>query len=111
MTKYLVCKCGWKSEPYPDNTLFLGLGGTLSCPECTKVKRNPTLEGLYGHVHSITVDEPYNPSKRKNIPEIKRFYCEFTDLEVDSNFCANCGIKLEPKIKCHWKRLKRKKGC
>jgi Zn finger protein HypA/HybF involved in hydrogenase expression len=70
MTKYLICKCGWKSEPYADNTEFMGLGGILSCPECTKFKRNPTLcEGQYGHVHSIIVNESYNPSKRENIPD------------------------------------------
>jgi hypothetical protein len=79
MTKYLVCSCGWKSEAYPDGTRFAGLGGVLSCPECTKYKRNPTLEGCYGHVHVITVNKSYNPSKRKNEPEFGE--------EVNGNLC------------------------
>lgn len=111
MTKYLVCKCGWKSKPYPDDTMFMGLGGILSCPECTRFKRNPTLtEGLYGQVHSIIVNEPYNPSKRTNASQIKHFYCEFIGTEVDFNFCENCITKKLNGINCYWKRLKRKKN-
>lgn len=62
--KYLKCSCGWQSKAYSIDHLFVGLGGTLSCPECTKLKRNPTLEGLYGHVRIIEDEESYNPSKR-----------------------------------------------
>lgn len=61
--KYLICSCGWMSKPYPENTMFAGVGGQLSCPECTKYKRNPNIE-VYGHVKSIIREEPYNPSKR-----------------------------------------------
>jgi hypothetical protein len=112
MTKYLVCKCGWKSQPYPDTTAFVGLGGTLGCPECTKFRRNPTLEGLFGHVHVETIDEPYNPSKRKNIPDFDTpFYCELLDIEVTSEFCLKCNYgKLKHNFpRCKWIRNRRMK--
>jgi hypothetical protein len=50
MTLFKVCKCDWKSKPYPDNTTFIGVGGQLSCPICTKEKRNMCIE-VYGSVH------------------------------------------------------------
>jgi hypothetical protein len=49
----VTCKiCGWESQSeYP----HFGFGGVLNCPECAKVKRNPTLEGCYGSVYEEVV--------------------------------------------------------
>jgi hypothetical protein len=57
MAKYMACICGWVSEPYPDNYMFMGLGGVLDCPLCRAQLRNATLEGCYGHVTTINSEE------------------------------------------------------
>lgn len=54
--RQLVCICGWKSELYPDDYLFIGPGGQLGCPECTKSKRNKNIE-VYGSVEVEDVGE------------------------------------------------------
>ena len=46
--------CGWESEPFEG--MPVGLGGTLNCPECSKVKRGWGLEGCYGDVEAIELD-------------------------------------------------------
>jgi len=48
-----VCICGWQSNPYPEDTLFAGLGGQLFCPKCTELQRNRNIE-VYGDVKVIT---------------------------------------------------------
>lgn len=55
--KRLVCICGWRSYPYPEDTLFAGCGGELNCPECSKAERNKGIEA-YGSVHSVTEELP-----------------------------------------------------
>jgi hypothetical protein len=57
MSKYMACICGWVSEAYPDDYMFMGFGGTLDCPLCRAELRNPTLEMCYGHVDVITSEE------------------------------------------------------
>jgi len=43
--KYLVCAyCGWISEAYPNDALFAGPGGQLSCPECADAHRCKMIE-------------------------------------------------------------------
>lgn len=53
---FRMCVCGWHSEGYPDDTIFMGLGGQLSCPECTTEKRNQNIE-VYGNVEVVNQDE------------------------------------------------------
>jgi len=57
MAKYMACICGWVSEPYPDDYMFMGLGGILDCPDCRANLRNATLEMCYGNVDVITSEE------------------------------------------------------
>jgi hypothetical protein len=43
--RYLVCAyCGWISEAYPNDTLFAGPGGQLSCPDCSDAGRCRNIE-------------------------------------------------------------------
>lgn len=57
MAKYMICVCGWISEEYPDNYMFMGLGGVLNCPICHAQQRNATLEMCYGHISVVTSKE------------------------------------------------------
>jgi hypothetical protein len=51
--KYRVCICGWISEAYPNNCMFIGPGGEAICPDCFKARRkNGALEG-WGRVETI----------------------------------------------------------
>lgn len=49
--------CGWVSVEFPDDYKFMGLGGVLDCPRCHANLQNATLEGCYGHVTIITLEE------------------------------------------------------
>lgn len=57
MTKYMACICGWVSEEYPDDYMFMSLGGILDCPICHAKQQNATLEGCHGHVTVVTLEE------------------------------------------------------
>ena len=103
LTKYLVCKCGWKSKPYPDETMFAGVGGQLSCPICTKLKRNRNIE-VYGNVQSIEVSDLFNPSKRKNKKSRPhQFFCNIIGTNVTEGFCEQCLFKEIISECCYWK--------
>lgn len=95
--KQKICDCGWKSELYPDGTLFAGLGGQLGCPDCTKLERNPNIE-VYGHVHVI--DVPPFKGWRATQGRQRRLIHYF------ENGKAVCGAKVsndgEYLIKDHW---------
>jgi hypothetical protein len=111
MTKYLVCSCGWKSKPYPDNAMFAGIGGQLSCPVCTKLKQNRNIE-VYGSVEDVQVPDSYNPSKREN-KKLKsyEFFCNIIAKHVDAEFCEQCQIgKLASKPKCYWRTATEEKS-
>lgn len=104
VTEYLVCKCGWKSRPHSNNTPFIGLGGQLSCPRCTKLRRNPNIE-VYGSIEIIYVPDEMNPSKRKeknlesNHPE---FICDFLSRATNWKLCEKCRFK-QSISRCYWK--------
>jgi len=50
---WLECEaCGWRAGPFSLKTLFLGLGGQIPCPECTKKLRNKNIE-TYGRVRIV----------------------------------------------------------
>lgn len=53
----MACICGWVSEEYPDTWMPIGLGGVLDCPICHSKLQNATLEGCYGSVTVITLEE------------------------------------------------------
>lgn len=93
MTKFLVCVCGWRSEAYPDDTIFAGLGGELSCPECTKKKRNRQIE-VYGLIH-IEDDRGYILCS-----QCGEWYVGSRGSAHASpihNWCINCWLKVTAK--------------
>lgn len=55
MPKFMFCSaCGFLGGPYPDDMIWAGPGGQLSCRVCTHKRENKNIE-VYGHVHLIEV--------------------------------------------------------
>lgn len=112
MTRYLVCKCGWKSKPYSDDAMFMGVGGQLSCPTCTRLKINRNIE-VYGSVEVVQVPNAFNPSKREN-KKLKpfKFFCRVVQTEVDEEFCELClqGKLMHNIPNCYWRTATKEKS-
>jgi hypothetical protein len=95
--KQLVCRdCGWKSELYPDGTVFMGFGGQIGCPDCTKAQRNSNIE-VYGNVDDVDVP-PFKGWKmsRSHRTKLIHYY------ENDKALCGSQAEADEYLIKKHY---------
>lgn len=95
MTKFLVCICGWRSKAYPDDTIFCGIGGELSCPECTKRKRNRQIEA-YG---LIRVEDEHGYTQCTQCGELYNMSKGSAHASPIYNWCINCWLKVTDKRK------------
>jgi len=97
MTRFLVCECGWKSKAFPNDAVFVGLGGNLSCPECTKHKRNKGIE-VYGSVH---IEDEWG-----NIvcTSCGNLFAGVGNRSPIPDMCMNCWLRMQTRLE----KLKKK---